>query len=345
MAFHYLYSGIVNNKINSVGHIEGVVGFVKYGYLGVEFFFIISGYVIFHSALRGDAAAFLAARCVRLFPAFWAAVIITSLAAQMWGTGLTAVTAPQFFANMTMFPYLFGEGYVDGVYWTLRYEWQFYLGVFLILLFVRPKRLTIFILIWPIYISANYFWLRGGLPLAGGYYAYFSAGALFAVFTVKRQWYVLAMLALSALLCLHFSLQNAAEMSLRSGREFSSIVVASAVLCMFFFFTFLQRSGIRDLRLPGSKTAGAMSYPLYLVHAHLGFMLISNFGSEENKILVYSCVSLLVMLIAYLIHSVVENLSKKFWKRLFKLTIHYPLDFVQSSLSKAFVLLQSSKRI
>jgi peptidoglycan/LPS O-acetylase OafA/YrhL len=344
MAFHYLYSGIVNNKLNSIDHMEGLVEFIKYGYLGVEFFFIISGYVIFYSARKGDAAGFLVARCVRLFPAFWAAVIVTSSTAQLWGTGPLEVTAPQFFANLTMFPYLFGERYVDGVYWTLRYEWQFYFGVFLILLLFGPERLKTFVLIWPIYIAANYFLFHRGLPLAGGYYAYFAAGALFAMFRINRHWYVLAMLALSGVICLHFSLQNAVEMSLRSGRDFSPVVVASVILCMFVFFAILQRNEVRAWQLPGSKIAGAMSYPLYLVHAHFGFMLISQVGNENNKMMVYSGVTLLVMLIAYLIHKVVEDIGGQVWKNVFRLTVRYPLDLAQRILSRMLAFAQTQKK-
>ena len=128
-AFHYLFNGIQNGKISSLTHIPALVEFAKYGYLGVEFFFMISGYVIFFSANHKTAGQFLAARAVRLYPAFWAAVIFTTVVAQFWGGMKMSVSFPQAIANLTMFPKLFGYEFVDGVYWTLQYEWMFYFAV------------------------------------------------------------------------------------------------------------------------------------------------------------------------------------------------------------------------
>ncbi|MBB1075267.1 acyltransferase [Rhodoferax sp. 4810] len=70
MFFHYFFNGIQNGKISSFEHIPWVIDFAKYGYLGVEFFFMISGYVIFFSSKEKTAGEFGAARVLRLFPAF-----------------------------------------------------------------------------------------------------------------------------------------------------------------------------------------------------------------------------------------------------------------------------------
>src|SRR5262245_23513156 len=126
---HLLFNGIWNGKVDSLEHVPGLADAVKYGYLGVEFFFIISGYVIFFSARGKTAGDFLVSRAVRLYPAFWFAVLVTSLVAVPWGGEQMSVTLPQVLANLTMAPQLFGQTYVDGVYWTLVFEWSFYLAV------------------------------------------------------------------------------------------------------------------------------------------------------------------------------------------------------------------------
>ncbi len=81
LASHYLYNGILTGKINSIAPMPEVADIVKYGYLGVDFFFIISGYVIFFSAQNKSAGDFLTSRALRLFPAFWVAVLLTSTVA------------------------------------------------------------------------------------------------------------------------------------------------------------------------------------------------------------------------------------------------------------------------
>lgn len=115
--FHYFFNGIANHKITSLHHIPEVINFAKYGYLGVEFFFMISGYVIFFSAMNRSASEFAVSRAVRLYPAFWVALLFTTTIAYFWADTMMRVRISQVLANATMVPTLFGYPYVDGVYW------------------------------------------------------------------------------------------------------------------------------------------------------------------------------------------------------------------------------------
>lgn len=76
--YHYTFNGIENGKISTISHDESLVFFTKYGYLGVELFFMISGYVIFKSATGRTASEFAVGRATRLYPAYWFAVLFTS---------------------------------------------------------------------------------------------------------------------------------------------------------------------------------------------------------------------------------------------------------------------------
>lgn len=52
VAYHYSFNGIKGGKITSIDVVSPIAESVfKYGYLGVDFFFIISGYVIFFLSL------------------------------------------------------------------------------------------------------------------------------------------------------------------------------------------------------------------------------------------------------------------------------------------------------
>ncbi|MEL7088997.1 MAG: acyltransferase family protein [Planctomycetota bacterium] len=70
VGYHWFFNGIHNGKIDSLELQPWAVESVKYGYLGVEFFFMISGYVIFFSAKNRSAAQFATLRATRLYPAF-----------------------------------------------------------------------------------------------------------------------------------------------------------------------------------------------------------------------------------------------------------------------------------
>ena len=331
MATHYFSSGFINHKITSIGRIDSLAEIAKYGYPGVEFFFIISGYVIFYSAQNKNASEFIVSRCVRLFPAFWCAVAITTVTAQFWGHGSLLVSFRQFFSNLTMFPWYFGEPYVDGVYWTLQYEWKFYISVYVVMLFVGSEWLKRLLCIWPLYIAVNQF-MSNDWILSNGYYSYFSAGALFGIIKEKRSLIPIAMLLLVFVICQKFSLHNAAKMTLKNGTYYSPIVVFGFISGMFVFFVSLYSRGIQTQSLPWAGLLGAMSYPIYLTHAHFGFMAISKFADESNKGWIYLATASFVLLMAYLIHIVLERRGVSLWRRVFANLVGRPMVCLEGML-------------
>src|SRR5690606_21030767 len=110
-----------------------LAGWSRYGYLGVHLFFIISGFVIFLSVRRATPRQFLASRVSRLYPAFWVAVLLTWAVVQWHEVGAFRVSWADMLVNLTMVPHWFDVPYVDGVYWSLTVEVQFYILVWLAL--------------------------------------------------------------------------------------------------------------------------------------------------------------------------------------------------------------------
>ena len=97
----------------------------NFGWLGVEQFFMISGYVIALTMQGRTRAEFITARARRLWPTFAACLLLTLLVAPP----TPAVTV---IANLTMIPAILGFPYVDSVYWSLMFEIMFYAAVFVI---------------------------------------------------------------------------------------------------------------------------------------------------------------------------------------------------------------------
>jgi len=185
VCFHYFYNGITNGKVASIDK-TWFADIAAYGHYGVQFFFIISGYVIFLSVKNKSAASFLKSRLKRLYPTYWVAVLFTSFFALLWANGTDmAITIPQILVNLTMFQKYVGVTNVDGVYWTLVFEVLFYAFVFLILLFGNFKRLVTFLLIWPFFI-AIFATFSGGFIVFNLYFAYFVIGAMFALLKINR---------------------------------------------------------------------------------------------------------------------------------------------------------------
>lgn len=329
VAFHYTFNGIVNGKISSISHIPSVIEITKYGYLGVELFFMISGYVIFSSARNRTAAKFAKNRAIRLYPVYWFAILFTSIFAMQWGGDLMSVYPSQIVANFSMLQSFAGIRHVDGVYWTLVYEITFYFAVFLLLFLGLQKHLHSIFIYWPVLFCMALVLEVQSFPLLGGYYYYFSAGSLFAVLAEKMDWRAVLGLLVSYVLCVYFSAGKAYQMAESKGVEYSPLIIGLVVTFYFYLFAYQNTNQAQSLKLPMSRTAGALTYPIYLIHAHFGYMFISRFATEENKIAIYILTASIVFVVAYLMHLVVEKRLHYIWKSLFGITLEKPLSYIQ----------------
>lgn len=319
--FHYTFNGILNGKISSITHIEPLIEVTRYGYLGVELFFMISGYVIFFSAKTRTPSQFAVSRALRLYPSYWFAVLFTSFFAVFWGGEMMVVRLSQMIANLSMLQSFIGIKDVDGVYWTLVYEISFYGAVTVCLIVGLQKHLEKLFIVWPFIMGAALLFGFEHLPYLGGYYCYFSAGALFAVMKDKRRLSIMAPLCASFGLCLLFSVNMAEGKTLRQGIEYSPYVISVIVTALFLFF-FLQNSLVgQSFKLPKSKILGALTYPVYLIHAHFGYMFLSQFATDSNKLLIYPLTLTIVLALAYSMHRLVEVQLAPLWKLLFNSTL------------------------
>jgi len=104
--------------------------FTWFGWVGVEIFFVISGFVIANSASTSSPGAFLLGRALRLYPAVWVCATATLLVLLLSGSGpATDVIVPYLHA-MLMVPKGVTGQWLDEVYWTLAAETAFYGLVF-----------------------------------------------------------------------------------------------------------------------------------------------------------------------------------------------------------------------
>jgi peptidoglycan/LPS O-acetylase OafA/YrhL len=109
----------------------------RHGALGVDFFFVISGFVIALSVSRGDPTPsyfgrFILRRSIRLDPPYWTAIALEVgliyLTLQLFANyPVVKPSTPQLVAHVFYAQEILGYGSVTPVFWTLCYEIQFYL--------------------------------------------------------------------------------------------------------------------------------------------------------------------------------------------------------------------------
>ncbi len=114
-----------------------------FGYLGVECFFVISGFIIPYTLWRrgyqwGDAGRFLLARVLRLHPAYLGSLALVLLT--LWLPGVmpepwhreNVIDWGNVALHLGYLPQLCGRPWLNGVYWSLGIEMQYYLLVALV---------------------------------------------------------------------------------------------------------------------------------------------------------------------------------------------------------------------
>ena len=102
----------------------------RFGWVGVEIFFVISGYVIALSARGASPGKFLKRRALRIFPALWVCSLV-SLVALATTAGPTGELLLSFVHSVILSP---RGPYLDGAIWSLIVEAVFYFLIWLVLL-------------------------------------------------------------------------------------------------------------------------------------------------------------------------------------------------------------------
>lgn len=248
----------------------GAYHITQLGYLGVELFFLISGFVILWTATGKTGYEFVASRLARLYPSFW---ICLFLAIAL--TGWDSYTPQQILANVTMIPDPLRQTPVDQVYWTLFVEMKFYAMVFFLIIARQMKHIERWLAGWLVLTVAAMIPAASGalnFVTLGGFSAFFAGGCyLYLVrsggLTLSRGIGLLASLAAG----IHHVVTHV-DGNVRQPMAHVEFALAGVVTAQYLIFLLVA---LRVVRLPKFKTLtvlGAMTYPLYLVHYRIGGM-------------------------------------------------------------------------
>jgi peptidoglycan/LPS O-acetylase OafA/YrhL len=128
--------------------------FTWFGWVGVEIFFVISGFVIANSASKSSAIEFLFGRALRLYPAVWVCSTATFIVLLLFASGSASEFILPYIRAMLLIPKGITGEWIDCVYWTLAAEMAFYGLVFCALL---TKKITLRHLAWGLAIYSGVF--------------------------------------------------------------------------------------------------------------------------------------------------------------------------------------------
>lgn len=237
----------------------------RFGFLGVDVFFVISGFVIPYAMYRGmyrfkNFGTFLLKRVIRIEPPYLVSIILvvalnwlSTLSPYYRGAGFLldykALALHLGYLN-AFFP---DSPWVNDVYWTLAIEFQYYIIIAMIFpLLIHSKKYFSFI-------AVGVFGMMGFFITSHNFI--FNYGLLFVVGILLFQFKIgylkdaeFGALLLIALLMIYV--------------KFDNRYLVAAILPYFFILYFNMSGKV-------SKFLGNISYSLYLVHIPIGGRIIN----------------------------------------------------------------------
>jgi len=280
------------------------------GKRGVEFFFLISGFVIFMTLERCKGwRDFALRRVARLYPTYILCMTVTFLLVGRFGLADFHRTANDYLFGLTMLSDEFAVRWIDPVYWSLLVEIIFYAWIAIIYFGFRRY----FLPAWITFCVAAALVALVDPPVASRFFAasylcFFTAGmAFYGVYARRSPIFNAALFATALALYVGFWMKN----------SLSANLVIAADVGLFALFV-----GGRLNWLGGGVLGfvGLVSYPLYLLHQFIGVSLIAYLNTTPalNGWPAVAIAAAIVLALATGVHYAVELPSQKLVRRNFK---------------------------
>ena len=258
-----------------------------YGYLGVDVFFVISGFVISYSVRNakhtpGFLFRFGVRRSIRLDPPYWLTIVLELLLIKLGlllfpGLDTPFPSVEKVLVHFVYLQDLLGYGNIVAIFWTLAYEVQFYLVFVSFLVLLRYLGIR-----FGQYIAANFALILNALLFVFSLLVFYRVveNPLSGLFVERWYQFFIGFLAMRCLL------------DGRVKAEFLLATVGILAGCVFFWdfagpncvTTLVVSWALVYAGLRGKMTAwlstiswqflGRISYSLYLVHPVVGWRFI-----------------------------------------------------------------------
>ncbi len=281
VAFHWLFRGHAASQ--QFTDFPDAARLAVYGYIGVDWFFVISGFVIAWTAEGRNAITFAVLRFARLYPGDIACMTITFLMTVSYNWPQFSPDWTDWLANSTMFAPVLGRQFMDGAYWSIVVEIVFYGWVFIGLATGLWNRRIPIAFIWLAASVANMVWIKSEVlrfVLITDFAPWFIIGMMMQDIWKRGAKLEVMVILVTAFFasCLSLAIQVpgfaedygvAPELMLLFSLNLLGILLIAAAI---------SARNVSPKIARWSVVAGAVSYPLYLFHQHAGYMLIDRFS-------------------------------------------------------------------
>ncbi|MFF4251069.1 acyltransferase family protein [Streptomyces sp. NPDC001663] len=292
-----------------------VFRFATYGWIGVEIFFVISGFVICMSCWGRTPRQFFVSRVIRLYPAYWFAIAFTTAVVVAVPGVWERLKLRDILLNFTMLQSGSGVDSVDGVYWTLWSELRFYL-LFMVVVAtgLTYRKVVVFCCVWgaaAMLAPVAKFHLLTLVANPDGAWFFIAGLALYLMHRFGQDlllWGILAMAWLMGQRQLGLRIDNNEHVS---GWRGSAVIFTVFLLVM----VAIALGATDRIRWRWLVTAGSLTYPLYLLHYVAGTALINRLRDTMDPRLLVAVVIAGFLVLSWLVHRFVEAPVARMLKR------------------------------
>ncbi|MFE0041954.1 acyltransferase family protein [Streptomyces albireticuli] len=325
VAFHLMAYDGTGWTTSVKDHFPSTYLLSYYGWIGVQLFFLISGFVICMSCWGKSVGDFAISRVTRLYPAYWFAVLVTAFALWLFPGVRDVPTLSNLAVNLTMFQDPMNVDRVDSVYWSLWVEVRFYLlFTFIAWKGLTYRRLVIFCLGWAVagLIAAKVDNELLTTVVMPEHCWYFIAGiALYLIYRFKPNALLWSIVAVCFLIGQHFLVTAHRDNQFYAGFK-APLWPALILLAVIFAVMAAVAAGLTNwITWRWLPTAGTLTFPLYLLHEDLGWIFIRHM---EHRLHPYAIVAILVtalLIASWLVHRYVERPLGRWLRRKLKASL------------------------
>ena len=319
VVFHYFFRTTADAGAAVAGGYPEVAPYAIYGYLGVNLFFLISGFVIAWSAEGRHWRDFAIARFARIYPGFVVCMTITFIVMWLAGNPAFPVSALQYAANLFVFAPALGQPFMDGVYWSIVLELVFYGWVAVALfcgIFDRWK--LELIAGWLALCASNELLVGSGaarILFVTEFGPLFAAGVLFRHLQTRgRSLEALMLLAAAFLLSTNTMSVTRDWMADHYGVAVPLAHLLIANLTIHAMIAAAIRWPSKGAENDALLALGGLTYPLYLLHQHIGYVVIDALQPLVGRWIAAVGVTAAMLLASWLVWCFIEPPARR-WTR------------------------------
>ncbi|MEH6747387.1 MAG: acyltransferase [Maribacter arcticus] len=274
-------------------------------------------------------------RVVRLFSVYWLCAFITYMVTLFFGAPRFHATLGQFLLNLTLLQDFFDVERLDGAYWTMSVELRFYALALGYLILYRYKKIKIS--------TIAYIWLALSVihPLVQGniivkaidlflifeWSPAFISGMLMAEIYKSKKVNIKngTAIFICFILSIFHRMIYAKIAMIKYQETFSKPIIVAVMFAVYVIMLLVILGRLKWLNKPYFLYLGIMTYPLYLLHQRIGYIIFNNLMGHYNKYLILAgTITLMITTSFIIVKYIAAPLSKYFEKYLGILINFFP---------------------